>query len=124
MSEQNPTTVATPPAPVKAFAVIQTGYVTKSGDPIVFKDEEGNKTPQVVRVIGDRATAEKIRTRLATAHSKVSKINGQDNRTATPLYGVAEIEGAVGRVRKPMTDEQKKALADRLLAGRKRGKGK
>jgi hypothetical protein len=90
----------------------------------VFKDELGNRTPQVVRIFSDRETADRIRNRLAVTHSKVSTINGKPNYTSTPLYAVAEVEGPVHRIRKPMTAEQKAAFVARTQAGRKKGKGK
>lgn len=124
MSEAQLNTEATVTAPVKMWAVIQTGYITRSADPIVFRDEQGSKTPQIVRVLSDKATAEKMRQRLSTAHSKIAKINGADNPTATPLYAVAEVEGPVAKKRKPMTDEQKAEFVARTQQARKRGKGK
>lgn len=124
MSEQKNAEDVQVPLPAKMWAVIQTGYITRSADPIVFRDEQGNKTPQVIRIVTDRETAEKMRQRLSHSHGKVAKINGINNPTATPLYAVAEVEGPVAKKRKPMTDEQKAQFVARTQAARKRGRGR
>lgn len=120
MSEQTQADPNAMPAPVaQKWAVIQTGYVTLDAEIIAFRDEKNNRTPVVLRIVGDEATARKMMRRMGAMLSRVKGFAKDGYDLSTPIYGVIEMAMELSKARKPMTPEQKAKMA----AG-KRGRGK
>ena len=123
MSEQNGPATIPIVAEDKTYAVVQTGFITPAADVVTFTDEDGNKLPQLIRVVKDKGTGEGIKTRMESLAKKLVAIASKEVAVSTPLYAVREVTLRGKKARKPMTDEQKKALKERFAKARKRAKG-
>jgi hypothetical protein len=106
----------------QVWAVVQTGFITPSSDIVSFVDEDGNKCPQVIRLVKNERQANQIKTRLSSVASKVQSFGKIKAVKSTPLYGFVQLTVDGAKKVRTMTDEQKKAAGERLKAARKGGK--
>lgn len=114
-------TAGTAPAPVtELWAVVQSGFISPTSEIHSFRDDTGATYPQILSVWADQKTAEKRKNRLASKLMKVSAMPGKNASKSTPILGVMKVAFSGTSNRKPMTDEQKKKMAARLSAARKK----
>ena len=125
MSEQNGQNANATVQTAEQWAVIQTGFVASDSEIVSFQDGDGNRCPQLIRLVDSEKKGKVIASRLTNASLKIVSYGKMQNNTGTPLYAVVKVTGIAPRVRKEMTPEQKKAASERMKkaqAARKAGK--
>lgn len=110
------------PQTSQVLAVVQTGFTTPAADIVSFVNEEGQKCPQIIRLVKDERQANSIKTRLSSLASKVKQFGKMNGVKSTPIYGLVQLTVDGAKKGRTMTDEQKKAAGERLKAARKGGK--
>ena len=92
MSTQETTTTEAETSQARRWAVIQTGYIDATFNPVKLTDGKGRSIAVLIKVCKDEADARRMMKRLRTVHSRVEWLPGSDFGLAVPIYGVAETD--------------------------------
>lgn len=111
--------------PAKRWAVIQTGYIDETFNPVAFADGKGRKVAVIVKLCKDEPDARRMLKRLRTQHSRVEWLPGSEFSLCVPIYGVAETDlplAAKGKAA-PVTEDAGNSVTEAPTAT-KRGRSR
>jgi hypothetical protein len=105
------------------WAVVQTGYIDDTYTPVAFRDSQQRPVAIIIKMVRDEAEARRYMKRLRAIHARVETFPDSEWTVAVPIYGIAQTDVKAKKSR-IMSEEERKAMAERLKAGRKNAKKK